>query len=185
MKHLKTAMLATALVTLSSAAAQAQPYPRTFSDGRPTMMVGGLVGLGTGSHHAHEPDTTWALHGDVFVHPWVTVGLIGGRSTASGNDGERLEVDSVHARATLRPFSRWVIDPWVGLEAGYTALWAGSMYDTSRQMGERARGLGVGGSVGVEAVIARRVGAGLSLRHLRGPDGLVYTSASVGLNLRF
>jgi hypothetical protein len=140
MKHLKTAMLATALVTLSSAAAQAQPYPRTFSDGRPTMMVGALVGVGTGSHHAHEMGSAWALHGDVFVHPWVTVGLIGGRSTASGNDGERLEVDSVHARATLRPFARWVIDPWVGLEAGYTALWAGMRCTTPPGRWASARG---------------------------------------------
>ncbi len=185
MKHALLALLAIALATLSTRPAEADPWPRTFAHGRPTIMLGAFAGGGVGSHHAHEPGPAWALHGDVFVHPWFTVGLIGGMAVARGNDGERLEVRQVHARATLRPLSRWVIDPWIAAETGYTGMRAGQGYDTLTTLTDRAQGLGFGVGIGVEAVLARRVGAGVNLRQLWGPQGSTLTSANFGLNVRF
>jgi len=185
MKHTLLAALAIAVATLSARPAQADPWPRTFSDGRPTLMFGAFVGGGVGSHHAHEAGPAWALHGDAFVHPWVTVGLIGGMAVARGNDGERLEVSQVHARATLRPFSRWVVDPWIAAEVGYTGMRAGQGRDSIPSPTDQGRGLGYGVGIGVEAVIARRLGAGVNLRQLWGPEGVTHTSANLGLNLRF
>lgn len=154
-------LLVAAVVLAPSATTWAQTHDPAPPE-PPRWFVAGDVGLGSGSHYA-QVGTGAGIGGGYRVRSLLWLGAFYRTFGGTGNDGERLAVQTLTAAGEFHPLGNGWFDPYVFAELGGGRFRTGYGWVEPLDWSVWQSGLAAGAGVGLALVIEDVLGIGAQL----------------------